>query len=80
MKPPSEMATEFVNDFISDGLLDKKMGLTSAKKCATISVIKIIKYTNNCDKALIYDDKDGIVYTTFNSYWSDVLTYINKLE
>lgn len=77
-------AGELVSMFIKDGLNDKYMGIQSAKACARMVVLEIIRSRKDDDR---FDDTfsvQGSEYYTphpmYRTYWDLVLQAIDTLE
>lgn len=86
MTSVEDKAKELVEKYIVDGLLNRYMGIESAKKCAKICVEEIInhspKHPNNTD----WDEAGGSHEYYYqaqleeaNLFWHDVLKQIDLL-
>jgi len=81
---PEQKARSLVSMFISDGLIDKHMGIQSAKACARMVVLEIIESRKGDER---FDDRlsaDGSEYYTphpmYATYWILTLKAIDTLE
>lgn len=71
---PQTKARKLIEKFISDGLHQKHMGITSARQCALITVDEIIA---NNEK--IPGNINGLHIDSNTLYWQEVKQEIEKL-
>ena len=77
---PTDKAYELVNEFRSIIEDDQRiMKFDHAKTCAMVCVKNLLRVDN--DKGIIsyLDDSREIIWTTYYSYWAEVLIEISKL-
>lgn len=70
---PKEKAIELIKQYTKNGLLDKYMGITSAKICSLIAVNEIIK-----EMSSYYDEYDCTETLDKVNYWIEVKKELEK--